>query len=82
MSTRRTFLASAGITGLMGATFRQDAVARAAGADRDAGACKACELAGNEDFWSEIGALSTTIAPSSTSTTAVFARRQPMSSIR
>jgi isopenicillin-N epimerase len=55
MSTRRTFLASAGITGLIGATFRQDALARAAGADRDAGQCKACELAGNEDYWSEIG---------------------------
>jgi isopenicillin-N epimerase len=55
MPTRRTFLAAAGFTGLASATFRGDALARAAGADRDAGACKPPDLATNEDYWSEIG---------------------------
>jgi isopenicillin-N epimerase len=54
MSSRRTFLAGTGIAGLLGATFREDALARAAGADKDAGQCKACELATNEDYWSEV----------------------------
>jgi isopenicillin-N epimerase len=54
MATRRAFLTGAGITGFAGATFRADALARAAGADKDAGQCKACELAANEDYWSEI----------------------------
>ena len=54
MATRRSFLTSAGIAGLIGATFREDALARAAGADKDAGQSKACELATNEDYWSEI----------------------------
>jgi isopenicillin-N epimerase len=54
MATRRSFLAGAGIAGLIGATFREDALARAAGADKDAGQSKACELAANEDYWSEI----------------------------
>ena len=56
MSTRRTFLAGAGIAGLLGPTFRTDALVRAAGAGGDAGHCKACELAANEDYWSEIAA--------------------------
>ncbi len=54
MSSRRKFLAGAGISGLIGATFRADALARAAGADKNARECKACELATNEDYWSEI----------------------------
>jgi isopenicillin-N epimerase len=54
MSSRRTFLAGSGMTGLIGATFRGDALARAAGADKDAGQCKARELAANEDFWGGI----------------------------
>ena len=54
MASRRTFLASTGLTGLIGATFREDALARAAGADKDAAQCKACELAANEDYWGEI----------------------------
>ena len=54
MSSRRTFLARTGITGLFGAAFCADALARAAGADKDAGQCKACELAANEDYWSAI----------------------------
>jgi hypothetical protein len=54
MSSRRTFLAGTGITGLFGAAFRADALARAAGADKDAGQCKACDLAANEDYWSAI----------------------------
>jgi isopenicillin-N epimerase len=54
MASRRRFLASTGITGLIGATFREDALARAAGADKDTGQCKACELATNEDYWAEI----------------------------
>jgi isopenicillin-N epimerase len=54
MSSRRTFLVGTGITGLFGAAFRADALARAAGADKDAGECKACDLAANEDYWSAI----------------------------
>jgi selenocysteine lyase/cysteine desulfurase len=54
MSTRRTFLAGAGIAGLLGPAFRHDALARAAGLNGDAAHCKACELAANEDYWSEI----------------------------
>jgi selenocysteine lyase/cysteine desulfurase len=54
MATRRSFLAGAGIAGLMSATFRDDAIARAAGANKDAGPCPACELATNEDYWSVI----------------------------
>lgn len=54
MSTRRTFLAGAGVASLGAATFRADALARAAGADEDAGPCQACELATNEDYWSQI----------------------------
>ena len=54
MSSRRTFLAGAGITGLLRCDISPDALARAAGADKDAGQCKACELAANEDYWAEI----------------------------
>lgn len=54
MSSRRAFLAGTGLTGLIGATFREDALARAAGADKDAARCTALELATNEDYWSEI----------------------------
>ena len=55
MPTRRTFLSGLGMTGLVAAAFRDDALARAAGASHDAGPCKACELAANEDYWSQIG---------------------------
>jgi isopenicillin-N epimerase len=54
MASRRSFLAGAGVAGLIGAAFREDAIARAAGAAKDAGQSKACELATNEDYWSEI----------------------------
>jgi isopenicillin-N epimerase len=54
MATRRSFLAKAGIAGVIGATFREDALARAAGAGKDASQTKACDLASNEDYWSEI----------------------------
>ncbi len=54
MSTRRSFLASAGVAGLVGSSFRADALARAAGADKTTGKAPACELASNEDYWSEI----------------------------
>src|SRR5438105_12074874 len=53
MGTRRSFLAGSG-AGLIVAAFREDALARAAGADKDAGKCPAGELAGNEDYWAEI----------------------------
>jgi isopenicillin-N epimerase len=53
MGTRRSFLAGSG-AGLIVAAFREDALARAAGADKDAGRCPAGELAGNEDYWAEI----------------------------
>jgi isopenicillin-N epimerase len=54
MSTRRSFLAGAGVAGLVGSSFRADALARAAGADKTTGKAPACELASNEDYWSEI----------------------------
>jgi isopenicillin-N epimerase len=54
MATRRSFLAGAGFAGLTAAVFREDALARAAGAGKDAAQSKACELASNEDYWSEI----------------------------
>src|SRR5271166_4136262 len=54
MSTRRSFLTGAGIAGLVGASFRADALARTAGANKAAGPARPCELACNEDYWSEI----------------------------
>jgi isopenicillin-N epimerase len=54
MSTRRSFLTGAGVAGLVGSSFRADALVRAAGADKAVGNAPACELASNEDFWSEI----------------------------
>jgi isopenicillin-N epimerase len=54
MSTRRSFLTGAGIAGLVGASFRADALARSASADKAVGQAAACELASNEDYWSEI----------------------------
>jgi isopenicillin-N epimerase len=54
MSTRRSFLAGAGVAGVVGSSFRADALARAAGADKTTGKAPACELASNEDYWSEI----------------------------
>jgi isopenicillin-N epimerase len=54
MSTRRSFLTGAGVAGLVGSSFRADALARAAGADKAVGHAPACELASNEDYWSEI----------------------------
>jgi isopenicillin-N epimerase len=50
MASRRTFLAGA----LVGVGFRADALARAAGADKDAAQSTPCELASNEDYWSQI----------------------------
>jgi selenocysteine lyase/cysteine desulfurase len=56
MATRRSFLAGAGIAGagLVTAVFRGDAIARAAGAGKDASACPPDELAKAEDYWGEI----------------------------
>jgi selenocysteine lyase/cysteine desulfurase len=54
MANRRSFLAQAGSVGLAAAAFRADALARAAGAGKDAGPSPAAELACNEDYWSEI----------------------------
>ena len=54
MATRRSFLAGAGVAGMIGTVFREDALARACGADKDAGQAKASDLACNEDYWSEI----------------------------
>jgi isopenicillin-N epimerase len=53
MGTRRKFLG--GLTaGMAHASFRHDAVARSIGAGRDATGEPAGELAGNEDYWSQI----------------------------
>ena len=56
MATRRSFLAGvAGAgTGAFAAAFRPDALDRAARAGEDAAACPACDLATNEDYWSQI----------------------------
>ena len=54
MATRRSFLATAGMSGLLSVTFRAEALARAAGVDKAAGQAKPCELASNEDYWGEI----------------------------
>ena len=52
-SSRRNFLG--GVTaGTAHALFRRDAIARAAGAGRDAAGEPAADLAGNEDYWSQI----------------------------
>ena len=53
MGTRRKFLG--GLTaGTAHALFRRDAIARSIGAGRDAKGEPAGELAGNEDYWSQI----------------------------
>lgn len=54
MATRRSFLSGFAGAGLVGAAFRGDALVRAARAAEDAAKCAACDLAGNEDYWSEI----------------------------
>jgi isopenicillin-N epimerase len=53
MKTRRSFLAG-GAAGLFAAGFRANALARAVRAGDDAARCPGCELAANEDYWSEI----------------------------
>jgi selenocysteine lyase/cysteine desulfurase len=53
MPSRRTFLAAGG-AGALCASFRDDAISRALGADKDAKACDSAELAGNEDYWAQI----------------------------
>src|SRR5262245_21015044 len=56
MDTRRSFLASVGAAGagLVVAAFREDALARAAGAGKDAGRTPAVELACDEGYWGQI----------------------------
>ena len=54
MDNRRSFLAGVVGASLVTAGFREDALARAARAGDDAGKCPADELAGDEDYWSEI----------------------------
>src|SRR6516162_6898418 len=56
MATRRSFMARAGAAGagLAVASFRAGALTRGAPAGGDAGASPACELARDEDYWSEI----------------------------
>ncbi|MHC5540445.1 aminotransferase class V-fold PLP-dependent enzyme [Singulisphaera rosea] len=54
MATRRSFMSGVAGAGLVGAAFRGDALVRAARAAEDAVKCAACDLATNEDFWSEI----------------------------
>ena len=74
MSTRRSFLTGAGVAGLVGSSFRADALARAVGADKAAGQSPACELASNEDYWAEIQRAFDTDRTISTSTTAASVR--------
>jgi selenocysteine lyase/cysteine desulfurase len=53
--TRRTFLGGlAAATGAAQAVFREEAIARAARAGQDARYDTAVDLAGNEDYWSQI----------------------------
>jgi selenocysteine lyase/cysteine desulfurase len=52
--TRRRFLGGLTAVGAAGALFRRDALARSQGAGRDAGGEPARDLAGNEDYWSQI----------------------------
>ncbi len=54
MSSRRSFLAGAGVAGLVAAAFRGDALIRSAAAGKTAGQTPAYELASSEDYWSEI----------------------------
>jgi selenocysteine lyase/cysteine desulfurase len=54
MKTRRDFLAGVSSIGVAAAAFRGDAIARAAGAGRDAAQTPPPELAQNEDYWSQI----------------------------
>ena len=78
---RRTFLARTGITGLFGAAFRPNTLARAAGTTRS-GQCKACELAANEDYWSQIQRAFDVDRSRINSTTAVSLPRRAMYWIR
>jgi len=54
MYTRRAFVSGLAGLGLAAPMFRPDALARAARAGEDAAACPACDLATNEDYWSQI----------------------------
>ncbi|MFO0890287.1 MAG: aminotransferase class V-fold PLP-dependent enzyme [Isosphaeraceae bacterium] len=54
MSSRRSFLAGVAAVPMIRAAFRGDALARAAGAAREAGQTDPRELATDEDFWSQI----------------------------
>ncbi|QDV34212.1 aminotransferase class V-fold PLP-dependent enzyme [Tautonia plasticadhaerens] len=54
MASRRSFLAGVAGVGLAGASFRGDAIARAAGASERAGRRPAAEVARDEDYWLEI----------------------------
>jgi isopenicillin-N epimerase len=53
LATRRSFLAAAG-TGALTAAFRGDALARAAGAGKDAAQTPPCDLATDETYWGQI----------------------------
>jgi isopenicillin-N epimerase len=52
--TRRGFLGGVAAAGATGALFRRDALARSLGAGREAEGEPARDLAGNEDYWSQI----------------------------
>ena len=54
MNSRREFLTGLSGIGAAAAMFRGDAIARAAGAGRDAAQTPPHELARDEDFWSQI----------------------------
>jgi selenocysteine lyase/cysteine desulfurase len=54
MKTRRAFLGSLASVGMAHAMLRRDAIARAVCAGRDAQGESAVDLAGNEDYWSQI----------------------------
>jgi selenocysteine lyase/cysteine desulfurase len=54
MNSRREFLTGLSGIGAAAAMFRSDAIARAAGAGRDAAQTSPHELARDEDFWSQI----------------------------
>ncbi len=54
MNSRREFLTGLSGIGAAAAMFRGDAIARAAGAGRDAAQTSPHELARDEDFWSQI----------------------------
>ena len=82
MSSRRTFLAGTGITGLIGATFRGDALARAAAPTRMPASARRASSPPMKITGRRSSELLIPTARSSTSTTAVFAPRQPTFSTR